>query len=219
MPIPDKYHADFSESSIYHVFNRTNNKEKLFLSDKNHQFFLQKYDEYLSTYLETFAWCLLPNHFHFIVRVKTEKKISVKLKISETKLSSIETKFLNSEILLSEVIEHSFKRFFQSYALSFNKVHKRKGNLFYKPFKRIQIEKESHFSQAIIYIHANPIKHGLVKNFNQWKWSSWKTYLSDKPTKLNRQEVLNWFGRVDQFVKVHNELSSYYYDSDISIEE
>lgn len=218
MPIPEKYQADFIESGIYHVFNRTNNREKLFLSDENHRFFLRKYIEYLSPYLKTYAWCLLPNHFHFIVRINTIAEIQSHQNTTDGNLSLTEKKFKRAEISVSELIEHLFQRFFQSYALAFNKMYKRKGNLFYKPFKRLEIEKESHFTQAIIYVHANPVKHGLTKDLDKWKWSSWKSYFSKSKTKLERDEVLEWFGGMEQFAKLHYEMTEYYYSDKTAVE-
>lgn len=201
MPIPKKYLADFEEHKIYHVFNRTNNKEKLFLSEENHRFFLKKYSEYLSPLSESIAWCLLSNHFHFLIRIKSEELIATYLMSRDKKsLSTTEKGFLKGDINLSELIESAFKRFFQSYALAFNKVHKRKGNLFYKPFKRLEVVDESHFIQVIIYIHTNPVKHGFTRDFSTWKWSSYQTILAE-----NDSEILNWLGGKDQFVKLHKE--------------
>jgi REP element-mobilizing transposase RayT len=220
MPIPEKYMADFEENGIYHVYNRTNNQEKLFLSDENRLFFLRKYKEHLSAYLDTYCWCLLPNHFHFLVRVKSHKQIAAIIKAKEFNDRSLtEKKFLENLCTISELAEHGFKRFFQSYSLAFNKVHQRKGNLFYKPFKRVVVDKEAHFTQAIIYIHANPVKHRIIKDFTTYQWSSWKSYLSVAPTDLLRDEVLDWFGNKEQFIKAHNDLTQYYYESDISIED
>jgi putative transposase len=201
MPIPKKYLADFEEHKIYHVFNRTNNKEKLFLSDENHRFFLKKYSEYLSPLSETIAWCLLTNHFHFLIRIKSEELIKSVLKQRDHEfLSATERSYLNGDVNLSELTESIFKRFFQSYALAFNKIHNRKGNLFYKPFKRLEVVDESHFTRVIIYIHTNPTKHGFVKDFSTWKWSSYKIILTD-----NESEILKWFGGKDQFIKLHSE--------------
>ncbi len=201
MPIPKKYLADFEEHKIYHVFNRTNNKEKLFLSDENHRFFLKKYSYYLSPFSETIVWCLLSNHFHFLIKIKSEELIKTDLQSrTEESLSATEKGFLKGDINLSELIESAFKRFFQSYALAFNKVHKRKGNLFYKPFKRLEVIDESHFTQVIIYIHTNPVKHGFTRDFSTWKWSSYQTILAE-----NDSEILNWLGGKDQFVKLHKE--------------
>ncbi len=88
MPIPSKYLARFSENGIYHIYNRTNNREALFLSSDNYLFFLRKYEYYRSGILDTFSWCLLPNHFHLLVRVKTEEAI---YKYVESKEHSIQT--------------------------------------------------------------------------------------------------------------------------------
>jgi len=201
MPIPKKYLADFEEHKIYHVFNRTNNKEKLFISAENHRLFLKNYSDYLSPFLETLVWCLLPNHFHLLVKIKSSEKIKADLQLRDLKfLSASEKDFLKGKINQSELIERAFKRFFQSYALAFNKVNHRKGNLFYKPFKRLEVLSESHFTQVIIYIHTNPSKHKFTNDFSTWRWSSYQTILAE-----NDSEILNWFGGKDQFVKLHTE--------------
>lgn len=217
MPIPAKYLADFEEEGIYHVFNRTNNKELLFLSDENRFYFLRQYKKYITPLADTYCWCLLPNHFHILLKVKSEKDIADTLHHVMEKVA-IETKFLERIASVSVLVEHAFKRLFQSYALSFNRMHKRQGNLFYKPFKRVRIEKDSHFTMAVIYIHANAAKHRLVKDFRQYTWSSWHTYLSTEPTDIKREEVVQWFGGQQHFVAVHLGMAEYYYNSEVGIE-
>lgn len=220
MPIPLKYLAEFNGNGIYHIYSRTNNREALFLSPGNYLFFLRKYDDYLHTVLDTFCWCLLPNHFHLLVRIKTEQDIYKYLETKEYKNQTLTEKlFLDKKLLLGELIEKTFKRFFQSYAMAFNKQYNRNGNLFYRPFKRIEINKDSQFTQTIVYIHANALKHQLVKDFTLYKWSSWQSILSELPTRLLRSELLEWFGGKDQFMRTHNELSQYYYSSDTAIED
>ena len=98
-------------------------------------------------------------------------------------------------------------------------MYDRKGNLFNKPFKRIAIETDDYFTQAIIYLHANSLKHKLVSDFTTYKWSSWQTLLSDKPTLLLREELFDWFGGKANYIKTHRELTSFYYETPISIEE
>jgi putative transposase len=231
MPIPQKYLADFTENNIYHIYNRTNNKEKLFLNDDNRNFFLKQYAKYISPVAETFCWSLLPNHFHFLIRIKPHKEI-VKLlqarvanlwKVGNPNepnaLSKTEDRFLNNEIMLGELVEFYFKSLFQSYSLAFNKVNNRKGNLFYKPFKRTEVIKESHFTQTIIYIHANAQRHNVCKDFTVYQWSSWHSLLSQMPTLLNRNEVLDWFGGANEFIKIHKSMTEYYYNCDAAIED
>ena len=83
----------------------------------------------------------------------------------------------------------------------------------------MEVNKESHFTQAIIYIHANAQHHKLCKDFTQHKWASWHSMLSDKPTQLKRNEVLEWFGGLEQFIAAHKGMTNYYYNDDIGIEE
>jgi len=60
----------FYENTYYHLYNRTNNEEALFRSMENYLYFLKKYRYYLDDYLETVGYCLMPTHFHSLVRVK-----------------------------------------------------------------------------------------------------------------------------------------------------
>lgn len=220
MPIPRKYLAEFVENGIYHVFNRTNNREKLFLSDENRRFFLKKFRKYLSPVVDTFCWCLLSNHFHFLIRVKSKDVIIRNIQSkSKNDRSITEIKFLENQDTIDELVIDTFKRFFQSYSQAFNTYHNRKGNFFYKTFRRVRVSTLAHLIQAFIYIHANPVKHQLMKDFTGYAWSSWHTYMSDAPTSLNREEGLAIFGGRKQFIKMHKELSEYYYDGEMAIED
>jgi hypothetical protein len=220
MPIPAKYLADFTENGIYHIYNRTNNNELLFHSDENRLFFLQRYDNYLSHLLDTYCWCLLPNHFHFLSKIKSEMEIRKGLEsFRPRELTVTENRFLQHEKDLGDLIEQSFKRFFQSYSISFNNYYSRKGNLFYKPYKRLVVESEEHFTQSAIYIHTNPVKHNISRDFTRYKWSSWKTLLSDHPTNLLRDELISRFGGMDSFIRTHVDSCNLLMKRDIAIEE
>jgi len=95
MPISEKYLADFEEEEIYHVYNRTNNMEKLFLTDENRPFFLKRYKEIISPFADTFCWNLLPNHFHLLIRIKSEKLVIGHLQTKAVEALTItERKFL-----------------------------------------------------------------------------------------------------------------------------
>ena len=63
------------EGKFYHIYNRGNNRETLFYTEANYKYFLKKYDKYLSEYIDTYAYCLLPNHFHLLISVKELKDI------------------------------------------------------------------------------------------------------------------------------------------------
>lgn len=216
MPINKLYLAEFEENSIYHVYNRTNNKELLFKSDAHRSYFLQRYSELVSPFADTFCYNLLPNHFHLMIRTKSADQIASFLENQIVPpLTLTEKKFLKDRSTFYVLIKNVFKRFFQSYAQSFNLEQSRKGNLFSRPFKRVLIESDSQITQTIIYIHANALKHKITKDFTKYKWSSWDSILSDKKTNLLRDDVLEWFGGGANFIKTHLESAEYYYFDDI----
>ena len=134
-------------------------------------------------------------------------------------LNTAEKDYLAHEQPSFKVLEKAFHRFFTSYSMAFNKMNNRQGNLFNRPFKRIEVVKDSHFTQSVVYIHANPLKHKITNDFMTYKWSSWESIISDAPTQLLRNELIDWFGNKDMFIKAHKDLTQFYYDSDIAIED
>lgn len=211
MPVNENYLAAFEYDSIYHIYNKTNNKELLFRSDENFLYFLFLYAKYISPFADTFAWNLLPNHFHLMIRIKKEKEVEkyiINLPLDiQTKTEKLY--LINKD--LNTLIENEFKRFFISYAMAFNTMYKRRGNLFYRTFKRVNVTNDNQFTNTLIYIHANAQKHGLVKHFDQYKWTSYHSLISEKPTKLLRNEIFDWFGNKEVFIKTQYELTEYYY--------
>jgi hypothetical protein len=90
--------------------------------------------------------------------------------------------------------------------MAFNKQHQRIGTLFQTPFKRALIDNDAYFTQIIYYIHANPQHHGLINDFRDWPWSSYHKILSDKTTKLQKQQVIEWFGNKMAFLQYHDQI-------------
>ena len=66
------YHAYVEPESVYHIYNRAHGAEYLFLNDGNYRFFLQGYRQYISPIADTFCYCLMPNHFHLMLRIKVK---------------------------------------------------------------------------------------------------------------------------------------------------
>lgn len=211
MPVNEKYVTLFEFDSIYHIYSRTNNKELLFRNHDNYYHFLNLYARYINPFLLTYAWTLLPNHFHFLVRVKDIVQIKTYLtNIPLEKRTKSEREFLVTENI-DMLIERQFTRFFTSYAMSYNNEHKRKGNLFYRTFRRVKINNEEHFTKACVYIHANAQKHKIVDNFSKYKWTSYHSILSNLPTLLERKYVIDLFGGKERFIQVNRKIANEYY--------
>ncbi len=80
-----KTHQTLESGKYYHIYNRGINSCDIFRHDENYEHFLRLYDKYINPIAKTFAWVLMKNHFHFLVRIKEEKII----KCREKNLSTI----------------------------------------------------------------------------------------------------------------------------------
>ena len=183
------------QGSFYHIYNRGNNKQDIFFEEKNCDLFLKNFDKYLSAFVDVYAYCLMPNHFHFLIKIK-EYQTSEVLKTSEV---------LTRGSKKLTPVEKAFKDFFISYAKSINKAYNRTGSLFQAKFKKKEITDNSYFTAIIQYIHANPLKAKLCHTYDEYKYSSYKAITDTGITKIKRAEVLEWFGNKEVFIKVHEE--------------
>ena len=75
------YHIPLFPDGLYHILNRANGDEPLFKQEGNYSYFLQKYTQHISPIAQTLAWCLLPNHYHFLVRIKSGAVIKEKYEL------------------------------------------------------------------------------------------------------------------------------------------
>ena len=186
------YWAALEPGGIYHIYNRCVDGALLFYSPDNYHFFLRQWKKYILPYSETMAYCLMPNHFHFLVRIKD---INVELTAEEGTVAGRD--FTNGIIAGHQFIEDQFKRFFSGYSLALNKQQSRRGNLFSKRFKRIIIRSEPQLFRSICYIHHNPIHHKLAKSFHEWPFSSFNAYFSGKPSLVNIEVALEQLNMPD----------------------
>jgi REP element-mobilizing transposase RayT len=197
--------------TYYHIYNRGTNRENIFIEERNYVHFLNLYAKYIEPVAETFAYCLLRNHFHFLVRIRSEEEIKT-LRVSFANREHVmQSSSVNhgddqtSKPLGSRYVSRQFSNFFNAYAKAINKAYNRTGSLFQNPFGRVQITNDRQFWHVIAYIHQNPQKHKFVNDFRDWKYSSYGTLLTDKATHLERDAVLDWFGGKDEYIQRHVE--------------
>lgn len=166
--LPDKY---------FHIYNRGNNGENIFIENKNYQYFLQLITRHILPVCDILAYCLLKNHFHLLIRTKNFRD--------------------------GKSISKAFSNLFNSYAKAVNKSYNRTGSLFQDRFKRIQVTEESYLINLALYIHLNPEHHGMVTDFKDYKHSSYLDYLGRMPSLVEKEPVLSLFDSVDNFVAIH----------------
>ncbi|HYK75332.1 MAG TPA: transposase [Daejeonella sp.] len=180
---------------FYHIYSHANGSENLFRSVENYRFFLKRYSHFTSSIADTYAYCLMPNHLHFLIRIKEEKDL-------EETFGKFET-FQKLEWRISK----QFSNLFSSYTQAYNKVFQRKGSLFIPNFKYKAVSSDAYLRTVLQYIHSNPVHHDFVNSIHDWPWSSYHTFLSQKPTSLKRNEVLDWFGGTKAYNVSHSQTS------------
>lgn len=184
-----------NENVVYHVYNRGINYAPIFFEEKNYHYFLSKYDKYISPIADTLSYCLLPNHFHLLLRIK------------ELRLPIAETGCLTH-------IQKAFKDFFISYAKSVNKHYGRSGALLQYKFKRKPVVKFDQIKRAIAYIHLNPVRSSLCSYPEDWAFSSFNMIAGKVNSRVSFEEILALYNDYGTFVKFHREYCGHEIDAE-----
>jgi putative transposase len=169
----------FETSRFYHIFDRGVNRGNIFFEERNFDYFLRLYIRHVTPVTDTYAYCLLRNHFHVLVRIKDDPF---------RKTSSV---------------SKAFNNFLTAYAKAINKAYNRTGALFQHHFGRIPIHTDRYFRALVRYIHHNPCKHGFVDDFRDWPYSSYHELMADESAFMDPEIVLDWFGGRRRFREYH----------------
>ncbi len=203
MKVPLEY------GKYYHIFNRGNNRENIFINDEDHLHFLELYAIYIETVADTFAWCLMKNHFHVMVRIHNLDEIGY-LDSRRAKSNDLHLKWKthlpeipDANFTIKPFPERQFQHLFNAYSKWFNIRHTRTGSLFENTFDRKLIDHQKYFRNMILYIHQNPLKHGIADHVLDYPWTSYLTILSSQATRLKRQAVIDGFSGIDVFETEH----------------
>jgi len=164
----------FIKNNYYHIYNRGCNKENIFIGDENYIYLLRKIIKYKDEFnISVIAYCLMPNHYHFLLRQ-------------------------DSEVLISDFMQ----RVFNSYTKAINKKYGRSGTLFEGKYQAIHIDKENYLIHLCRYIHRNPIEAKLVSNISEWKYSNYLDWLGMRKGKLvDKNFILDRFGSANNYKK------------------
>ncbi len=167
-----------SESGIYHVMLRGINQQVIFGDEEDNQKFLEVLNDCkaVSGY-KLFAYCLMGNHIHLLIKVEKEE------------------------------IEQIFKRIGGRYVYWYNGKYSRAGHLFQDRYKSEPVETDEYFLAVLRYIHQNPVKAGLSKTVDEYNWSSYHEYITPKKDQLTDTEIaLEMIGK-DEFIKFNNQMN------------
>jgi putative transposase len=175
----------FEPNHIYHVYNRGNNKVKIFFTPANYLFLLKKIKAEWVGSCDILSYCLMPNHFHFMLRPKPEGCAYI---TQQGKQSNLQ--------VLSKIIGKTLS----SYTQAINIQNEATGTLFQKktkakcltdiPFKITGNTSSDYLTNCFYYIHQNPIEAKLVTDLKLWPYSSWPDYYGYREGALCNKEIL-----------------------------
>ena len=162
----------FAPETIYHIYNQGNNRQPIFFQRRNYYFFLDKMRAYLLPHVDLLCYCLMPNHFHFLVQTKP----------------TLEGKALNSSLGI----------LLRTYTRAINRQEERSGSLFRQHTKAkagaidtivdypiLPAQSDLFYArQCFHYIHQNPVKAGLVRQPGDWPFSSAADYANWRRSSL-----------------------------------
>lgn len=180
---------------LYHIYNRGSEKKNIFTQSYDYKRFQQIFHYYqyqgpkpkfsnskhgIYTFnpipedklVDILCYCLMPNHFHFLVRQLKDKGISIFL----SQLSNSYTKYFNTK-------------------------YKRIGPLLQGAFKAVFIKDESQFLHLSRYIHINPIVSHICNNLDEYPWSSYKEYVQFGDILCSTSEILGFFPSREKYKK------------------
>jgi REP element-mobilizing transposase RayT len=139
-----------SRTGIYHIMWRGANRQEIFHEDEDWMNFLTIFKRYkLKCELKVYAWCLMSNHVHLLMKEGNED------------------------------ISKTMQRIGVSYAGNYNWKYRTTGHLFQDRFKSENVENKEYLRTVVRYIHQNPVKAGMVQQADEWKWSSCRGYYGE----------------------------------------
>jgi putative transposase len=165
------------ENEYYHVYNRGHNKQPIFLCVRDYLRYLLKLEKYLEKHAVTLlAYCLMPNHIHFLMRQDGEM-----------------------------AIEEFIHRLHTAYTMYFNKKYERIGSVFQGRFKAKPVETDEYLLHISRYIHQNPLEiiraqgPALNSDISNYRWSSYQEYIKQSPIHLcDASIILNYFSKTNK---------------------
>lgn len=180
-------HPKLIPGQLFHIYNRGINSCAIFREEENYAYFLRLYEKHVAPVFTTYAWALLPTHFHMLVEVK--------------ELAANPDSVQNPV----RVVSHQLSKLFNAYAQAFNKRFCRHGSLFERPFKRKLIQDDHQLINTLIYIHNNPVHHGYCKYPSEYGWSSYHDYISDNPAPPLIDFRQQFFDNIENFIYLHEQ--------------
>jgi len=183
----------FEPMHFYHLYSHAVGAEQLFRTEENYHYFMQRYAAYVPPVAATYAFCLMPNHFHFLIQIRPADDLAQFF--GKVAPDGIWTQRIGQQI----------GSWLNAYAKAYNRRYQRRGRLFVEGVRRKRVTNERYLYKLVHYIHTNPVHHGFVSDPDDWPFSSYQRLSNDPPAYLEAEIVLGWFGGPVGFRAAHQQ--------------
>jgi putative transposase len=218
MPVSELLKSPFVPNNHYHLVFKSIDGILLFRNKTDYPVFLERFQRFTGFIFDIWAYCQLSNHVHFIGKSKPLEKVTAGINELDLDKQTVAMKKLLATPDKPEAFDEMIERQVNSFMVSFANFTKNKyshhGGLFQKPFKRIKIETDAHLQQAIIYVHANSVKHKVFDDYTTYPYCSYPAFIKTGSNYCTTEDVLNFFGGLDKFIQLHEEQVENYYRKD-----
>jgi putative transposase len=201
----------YQPHKIYHIYNQGNNREPIFFKEENYKYFLRKVEKYFLPIVDVLCYCLMPNHFHFLVYTRPEaclpgKGVKPMAKMIEDQVE-LDYAIRSTTMVRQQLLSMAIGTLLSSYTKAINKQEERTGSLFRKRTKaktgaaeytflidqnvREKFLKEdyNYARTCFEYIHQNPVKAGLVNQPEEWIYSSARDFIEHRKKTICNLEL------------------------------
>jgi len=154
--------TQFAAGHYYHLYNRGAGRQPIFKEEENYLFLLRMVKKYVDQlHIAVIAYCFMPNHYHFLLRQDGEEPAGLLI-----------------------------QRIFNSYTKAFNKRYHHTGTLFEGRYQSIRVDKTEYLFHLCRYIHANPVKAGIVSHLEEWSFSNYPEWIETHDSMLVDREFI-----------------------------
>ena len=175
----------FGMGEYYHIYNRGNEKKEIFREQDDFRFFLERMTKYLlpekfkqrvrellpNNTFSLISYCLMPNHFHLLIRQNTELPVTALM-----------------------------RRLGTSYSMYFNRKYQRVGGVFQDQYKMVLVDDNRYLIWLSAYIHQNPKVANLASNLKDYPWSSYNEFLGQSTLAIcDKNIILQQFANLDEY--------------------
>ncbi len=218
MPTPKSLKATFYPNAFYHIVCKSIDGLVLFHESSDYEVFNDRFKKFTGDFFDVWSFCFIPNHTHHIIKLKSIESVNQFIhELSPNNRTEAMIEFYtesDNELFFNKMIERQMNSFLVSYANYINNKYNRKGGIFQKPFKRIEIKEEGHLQQAIVYTNANAQKHKLVDDYKGFTFSSYLSIIKEDNYFVDTKNVVEFFNGLENFISIHELQVAYFYQKD-----